>query len=80
MATMATSAANVGAALVFLLGAAVFLNYVDRGAIGIAAPMMKGELGLSKKPMVSPSRLSSGSMRRCSCSPDGCATASPSTN
>ena len=30
-----------------LLGAAVFLNYVDRGAVGIAAPRMQGELGLS---------------------------------
>jgi MFS family permease len=36
-------------ALVALLGAAVFLNYVDRGAIGIAAPLMKGELGLSEE-------------------------------
>ena len=35
--------------LVFLLGAAVFLNYVDRGAIGIAAPLMKSELGLSEE-------------------------------
>jgi MFS family permease len=34
-------------ALVLMLGAAVFLNYVDRGAIGIAAPRMKDELGLS---------------------------------
>src|SRR3954471_9438770 len=34
-------------ALVFLLGVAVFLNYVDRGSISIAAPMMKDELGLS---------------------------------
>jgi MFS family permease len=33
--------------LVLLLGAAVFLNYVDRGAIGIAAPVMTRELGLS---------------------------------
>jgi MFS family permease len=33
--------------LVLLLGAAVFLNYVDRGAIGIAAPLMKSELRLS---------------------------------
>ncbi len=33
--------------LVLLLGAAVFLNYVDRGAIAVAAPVMKGELGLS---------------------------------
>jgi len=35
--------------LVFLLGAAVFLNYVDRGAMGIAAPLMKTELGLSEE-------------------------------
>ena len=27
--------------LVLLLGAAVFLNYVDRGAIAVAAPLMK---------------------------------------
>ncbi|HEX4801197.1 MAG TPA: MFS transporter, partial [Sphingomicrobium sp.] len=33
--------------LIVMLGAAVFLNYVDRGAIGIAAPVMKKELGLS---------------------------------
>jgi MFS family permease len=49
MATMTKSGRNVGAALVFLLGAAVFLNYVDRGAIGIAAPKMKDELGLSEE-------------------------------
>jgi MFS family permease len=47
MATIAQSRRHVGAALVFLLGSAVFLNYVDRGAIGIAAPRMKDELGLS---------------------------------
>ena len=47
MATVARSSRNVGAALVFLLGAAVFLNYVDRGAMAIAAPKMKPELGLS---------------------------------
>jgi MFS family permease len=35
--------------LVILLGAAVFLNYVDRGAIGIAAPLMKSDLGLSEE-------------------------------
>ena len=34
-------------ALVFLLGAAVFLNYVDRGAISVAAPLMNAALGLS---------------------------------
>jgi MFS family permease len=35
--------------LVFLLGVAVLLNYVDRGAIGIAAPLMTVELGLDPK-------------------------------
>src|SRR3954469_19954197 len=49
MATIARSGKNLGATLVLLLGAAVFLNYVDRGAIGIAAPLMKGELGLSEE-------------------------------
>ena len=49
MATIALGGRNVGGALVFLLGAAVFLNYVDRGAMGIAAPLMKGELGLSEE-------------------------------
>jgi len=48
MATIAqTGRRNVGAALILLLGTAVFLNYVDRGAISIAAPKMKDELGLS---------------------------------
>ncbi len=50
---MATAAiertGRTSSALVFLLGAAVFLNYVDRGAIGIAAPLMKSELGLSEE-------------------------------
>ena len=35
--------------LVLLLGAAIFFNYVDRGAIGIAAPLMTGELNLDPK-------------------------------
>jgi MFS transporter, ACS family, D-galactonate transporter len=30
-----------------LLGVAVFFNYVDRGAIGVAAPRMKTDLGLT---------------------------------
>jgi MFS family permease len=49
MATVAGRQRNLTSnqLLVFLLGAAVFLNYVDRGAIGVAAPLMKGELGLS---------------------------------
>lgn len=48
---MATIAArrSASSALVLLLGAAVFLNYVDRGAIGIAAPLMKSDLGLSEE-------------------------------
>jgi MFS family permease len=40
----ASKSANL---LVLLLGTAIFLNYVDRGAIGIAAPVMTRELGLS---------------------------------
>jgi len=40
-----TQVANRG--LILLLGAAIFLNYVDRGAIAVAAPLMKTELGLS---------------------------------
>jgi MFS family permease len=38
-----------GTLLVLLLGAAVFFNYVDRGAIGIAAPLMTAELKLDAK-------------------------------
>ena len=37
---------SAGTALIALLGVAVFLNYVDRGAIGIAAPLMTAELKL----------------------------------
>jgi MFS family permease len=46
MAT-ATITRRASSGLILLLGAAVFLNYVDRGAIGIAAPLMKSELNLS---------------------------------
>ena len=38
---------NPALALILLLGVAVFLNYVDRGAVGIAAPLMKAELRLT---------------------------------
>ena len=49
---MATTAVSPGVRtsanlLVVLLGTAVFLNYVDRGSISIAAPRMKDDLGLS---------------------------------
>jgi MFS family permease len=37
---------TAGTPLIALLGVAVFLNYVDRGAIGIAAPLMTAELKL----------------------------------
>jgi MFS family permease len=49
MATVATAGTrrNTANRLVLLLGIAVFLNYVDRGAIGIAAPVMTRQLGLS---------------------------------
>ena len=48
MATIARrSALNPAMALVLLLGASVLLNYVDRGAIGVAAPLMKSDLGLT---------------------------------
>jgi MFS family permease len=45
--TMGRPASRSANLLVLLLGTAVFLNYVDRGAIGIAAPLMTRELGLS---------------------------------
>jgi MFS family permease len=35
--------------LILLLGVAIFLNYVDRGALPTAAPLLKGELGLSNE-------------------------------
>src|SRR5688572_4565906 len=46
MATIASRGARVQW-LVVLLAASVLLNYVDRGAIGVAAPLMKDELTLS---------------------------------
>ena len=46
MATIA-SRTNRVQWLVVLLAASVLLNYVDRGAIGVAAPLMKDELALS---------------------------------
>jgi MFS family permease len=48
MATIAKRSA-AAPALILMLGAAVFLNYVDRGDIGIAAPQMKDELRLSEE-------------------------------
>lgn len=47
MATAVQSRRVPVTAFVVVVAAAIFLNYVDRGAIGIAAPLMKEELGLS---------------------------------
>lgn len=48
MATLVRSRAMTPvSALVLLLGASVLLNYIDRGAIGVAAPLMKSDLRLS---------------------------------
>ena len=48
MATVAAARNNRhGIALIGVVSAAIFLNYVDRGAIGVGAPLMKQELGLS---------------------------------
>lgn len=44
--TARASSARLGW-IVALLALSVLLNYVDRGAIGVAAPLMKAELGLS---------------------------------
>src|SRR5690348_6233169 len=51
MATAAVPKAtcNVANLLVLLLGTAIFLNYVDRGSLAVAAPLMKGDLGLSNE-------------------------------
>jgi MFS family permease len=51
MATAAVPKAtcNVATLLVLLLGTAIFLNYVDRGSLAVAAPLMKGDLGLSNE-------------------------------
>jgi MFS family permease len=45
--TAARTGRNSANLLVMLLGTAVLLNYIDRGAIGIAAPVMTRELELS---------------------------------
>jgi len=48
MATISVAAADRRvSALILLVGFVVFLNYVDRGAIAIAAPLLKNELHLS---------------------------------
>jgi len=46
MATLARPAVPI-LSLVLLVAGAILLNYVDRGTIAVAAPLMKSELGLS---------------------------------
>ena len=45
--TLGRSARTSANLLVLLLGVAIFLNYVDRGALPVASPKLTGELGLS---------------------------------
>src|SRR3954449_4880723 len=49
MATIASRGRLTTTPLILLLGTAIFLNYVDRGSIAVAAPLMKGDLGLSNE-------------------------------
>ena len=46
-ATGATTPATLGRMIVPLLGLAIFINYVDRGNLATAAPLMKDELALT---------------------------------
>ena len=46
---MTRSGVATANALILLLGMAIFLNYVDRGSIAVASPLMKGDLGLSNE-------------------------------
>lgn len=45
----ARSSQSLANLLIVLLGLAIFLNYVDRGALPVAAPKLTGELGLTAK-------------------------------
>jgi MFS family permease len=42
-----SASVSIGASVVPLLAIAIFINYVDRGNLATAAPLMKNELGLS---------------------------------
>src|SRR6478609_8387665 len=46
MATLARPAVPT-LSLILLVATAIFLNYVDRGTVAVAAPLLKAELGLS---------------------------------
>lgn len=47
MATATASPARSATPLVLMLFAATFINYVDRGMVAVAAPLIKAEMGLS---------------------------------
>jgi ACS family D-galactonate transporter-like MFS transporter len=47
MGTRTNSANGPSTALIVMVGLAIVLNYVDRGAVSIAAPLIKDEMGLS---------------------------------
>ena len=46
-----TARAGISLYLVALLGAAMFLNYTDRGSLSIVAPLLKQQLGISNAAM-----------------------------
>ena len=48
MATLSDPARHrLSTGLIVVVGAAIMLNYIDRGAVSIAAPLIKDEMGLS---------------------------------
>ena len=47
MGTRTISTTGPSLALIVMVGLAIVLNYVDRGAVSIAAPLIKDEMGLS---------------------------------
>ena len=58
-----------------LLVLSVFINYVDRGNLSIAAPLLKNELGISASQLEFCFHLFSGPTRRCCLSAAGLWTA-----
>ncbi|KAB7644098.1 MFS transporter [Polymorphobacter fuscus] len=47
MASRSHSAPGPSLALIVMVGLVIMLNYIDRGAVSIAAPLIKDEMGLS---------------------------------
>ena len=45
--TITVSPRTLSTGLIVAVGAAIMLNYIDRGAVSIAAPLIKDEMGLS---------------------------------